>query len=406
MTNPGRSVVITGLGCISALGCNVQQFWQALKTGHSGIGPSEDPAREALDGAPIAEVRGYDPLVYFDAKSLRLLDRATQFALIAAEEAVQNSGLEFSPETGSRTGIIIGSSVTAMHTTDETLKRYYKHNKSIPPVTIPKGLHSAAVSHISMRFGITGPAWMVNSACASSNHAIGQGLDMIRNNQADIVLAGGTDTPITVPFFRAWSALRILDPVTCRPFSKERQGLILGEGAGVIVLEEEQHALARGAAIFGRLAGYGFSSDAFDLIKISPKGAAHAVRQALKNADLKPEEIDYINAHGTGTKLNDATETQVIHDVFGEHANRLLVSSSKSMHGHALGASGSFELIALAKVLEQQCVPPTANFTEPDSECDLDYVPNKARHSNIRAAISNSFAFGGLNAVLAATHYG
>lgn len=403
MTPPGRSVVITGLGCITALGNNVQQFWQALETGHCGIGPSEDPAREELDGAPIAEVHGYDPLIYFDAKSLRLLDRATQFALIAANEAVQQSGLEFSPETSNRTGIVIGSSVASRHTNDEILERYYKHNKPIPPTAIPKGLYSAPVSHISMRFGITGPTWMVNTACASSNHAIGQALDMIRNNQADVVLAGGTDTPITVPFFSAWRALRILDPITCRPFSKERQGLILGEGAGVIILEEEQHALERGAKIFARLAGHGFSSDAFDLIKISPHGAAQAMRQALTNANLKPEDIDYINAHGTGTKLNDVTETQIIHDVFGKHAKQLLVSSTKSMHGHALGASGSFELIAIAKVLEQQCVPPTANFTEADSECDLDYVPNKARHSRVRAAMSNTFAFGGLNAVLVAT---
>ncbi len=405
MTNSDRSVVITGLGCISSLGLDAQQFWDALKAGKPGIGPSEYTAREELNGAPIAEVKGYDPLNYFDSKSLRLLDRATQFALIAADEAIQQAGLDMSSETGSRTGIVIGSSVASRHTNDDVLEQYYKYDKPIPPLTIPKGLYNAPVSHISMRYGITGPSWMVNTACASSNHAIGQAMEMIRSNQADIAIAGGTDTPITVPFFKAWNALRILDPVTCRPFSKGRQGLILGEGAGVVVLEEEQHALNRGAKIFARLAGCGFSADAYDLVKVSPQGASLAIQKALLNANLNSNDIDYINAHGTGTQLNDATETQIIHDVFGAHANNLLVSSTKSMHGHALGASGSFELIATARALEEQCIPPTANFNEPDSGCDLDYVPNKIRHTTIKAAISNTFAFGGLNAVLVATQF-
>lgn len=405
MTKPDRSVVITGLGCISTLGHNVENFWNALVNGFSGIGPSEYPSRYELKGAPIGEVRGYNPANFFDNKSLRMLDMGSQFALIAAEEATTNSRIDFSQVAGDRTGIVLGSSAMAMQTTDETLERYYKHNKPIPPVTIPKGFQSAAASHISIRYGLTGPSWMVNTACSSSNHAIGQGMDLIRNNRADIVLAGGTDTPITVPIFHAWNALRILDSETCRPFSNDRKGLILAEGAGIVVLEEEQHALARGATIYARLAGYGFSADAYDLIKVSPSGAADAIRQALKDAHLQPEDIDYINAHGTGTPLNDATETRIIHDVFGDHARQLLVSSSKSMHGHALGASGSFELIAMAKAIENQCVPPTANYSKKDVDCDLDYVPNEARHNNIRAALSNSFAFGGLNAVLVATQY-
>lgn len=405
MNAPGRSVVVTGLGCISALGHDTEHFWNALKAGKSGIGRSREPARADLADAPVAEVKEYDPLAFFDSKSLRLLDRSTQFALIAADEAIRDSGLQFSPEAGRRTGIILGSSISSRHTIDEILEQYYKYDKSIPPYTIPKGLNSAPVSHISMKYGITGPAWLVNTACSSSNHALGQALDMIRNNRADVAIAGGTDAPITVPFFRAWSALRVLDPVTCRPFSKDRQGLILAEGAGIVVLEEEQHAIARGAKIYARLAGYGFTSDAYDLIKISPEGAAEAVRQALRDANLSPDQIDYVNAHGTGTLLNDATETQIIHDVFGEHAQQLLVSSTKSMHGHVLGATGSLEFIAMAKVLEEQCVVPTANFTEAGEQCDLDYVPNKARPSRVRAAISNNFAFGGLNGVLVSTQY-
>lgn len=405
MVNPDREVVVTGLGCISGLGHNVTQFWQALTTGQSAIGPSQYPERARLNGAPIAEVPDYDSANYFDPKPLRLLDRATQFALIAADEAMQDAGLDSSSGLGERAGVVIGSAVGARHTNDEVLDQYFTHGKPIPPYVIPKGLFSAPTSHISMRFGITGPSWMVTTACASSNHALGQALELIRSNQVDIALAGGSDTPITVPFFNAWSALRILDPITCRPFTKDRRGLILGEGAGVIVLESAEHARARGAKIYARLAGYGCSADAYDLIKISPDGAARAMRSALSNAGLNPEDIDYINAHGTGTQLNDVTETRVIHDVFGAHAKQLLVSSTKSMHGHALGASGSFEFVAIAKALKEQCVPPTANFTQPDADCDLDYVPNTARHTPLHAVMSNTFAFGGLNAVLTATKY-
>lgn len=400
-----REVVITGLGCISASGHNVQQFWQAISAGKSAIAPSRYPERAAFNDAPIAEVSNYEPTEHFPSKSLRLLDRATQYALIAAKEAIADAGLDLSNGLGERAGVIVGSGVGPRHTNDEVLEDYFTKGKPIPPFVIPKGLFSAPTSHISMQFGITGPSWMVTTACASSNHALGQAWELIHSNQVDIAIVGGTDTPLTVPFFDAWKAMRILDPVTCRPFTKNRKGLILGEGAGILVLEAAEHAKERKAKIYAQLSGYGCSSDAFDLIKISPDGATRAIQKALSSAGLMPEDIDYINAHGTGTQLNDATETKVIHDVFGKHASNLMVSSTKSMHGHALGASGSFEFIAIAKTLQEQCVPPTANFSEADSECDLDYVPNIARTAKVRSAMSNAFGFGGVNAVLIASQY-
>lgn len=400
MTSARRSVVVTGLGCISSLGHNTDSFWDSLKAGKTGIRTSEYASREELGDTPLAEVKQYHPEDHFDRKSLRLLDRASEFALIAASEAIAQAKLEFTPDSASRTGIVLGSAVNSRHTNDEVLEQYFKNNRPIPPTAIPKGLYSAAASHISMQYGITGPAWMVNSACSSSNQAIAQGMDMIVNDQADIVITGGTDTPLTVPFVKGWSALRILDPLTCRPFSKDRQGLVLGEGAGIVVLEEEQSARQRGAQILAKIIGYGCTSDAFDLVKVSRVGAATTMRKALKHACLDPSEIDYINAHGTGTKLNDTTETLAIHDVFSEHAKKLSVSSTKSMHGHALGASSSLELIATVQAINKQCIPPTANFTEKDPECDLDYVPNILRHKTIKVALSNSFAFGGLNVVL------
>ncbi|MDH5445625.1 MAG: beta-ketoacyl-[acyl-carrier-protein] synthase family protein [Gammaproteobacteria bacterium] len=405
MATTARSVVVTGFGCISALGHNSSQFWDKLKAGQTGISKTTYPSRQKLGDAPVAEVKDYDPKKYFDAKSIRILDPNCQFAIIAADEAVQHAGINFTPDTGSRTGIIIGTGVASRESTDEILEQYYKHNKSIPPYTLPKGLHNSSISNISIKYGITGPSWIVNTACASSNHAFGQAMELIRQNRADIMLAGGTETPLSVPFFKAWEALRILDPVTCRPFSKDRQGLVLGEGSGIVVLEEEQHALKRGAKIYCRLSGYGFSTDAYDIMKVSPEGAARAVREALSDASLRTEDIDYINAHGTGTIINDQAETKIIHDVFGEHADQLLISSTKSMHGHTLGAAGSLELIATILAMTNECIPPTINFTGNDESCDLDYVPNKSRHKKIKSAISHNFAFGGLNAVIAVTCY-
>jgi len=399
----GREVVVTGLGCITALGVGVKQFWSSLCNGRSGIGPSADPDRAALNDAPVAEIPGYQPADHFNARSQRFMDRISQYALIAASEAIQDAGLEFDAELGERTGIILGNGMGARHTVDGALEDLYAKNIPVPPNTIPKAIISGPSSHISIQYGITGPSWIVSTTCASSNHALGQAWDLIRSGQADVVIAGGTEAPITVPTFKAWQALRILDTVTCRPFSKDRQGLVLGEGAGIIVLEAAEHAQARNARVYCRLAGYGCSSDAYDLTKVSPAGAARAIKTALKTADLEPVDIGYINAHGTGTPLNDSAETAIIHGIFTTHAPNLLISSTKSMHGHALGASGSFEFIAVAKALAEQVIPPTANFTTAGDDCDLDYVPNIARPAEIQAAISNAFGFGGVNAVLAAT---
>lgn len=405
MNSTDRQVVVTGLGCITALGIGVAPFWEALLAGRSAIGPSQLASRAALEDTPLAEVPNYHAGDHFDTRSLRMLDPISQFSLIAAEEAIQDAGLEFTTELGMRTGIILGNGLGARHTVDETLEALFRDNVPPPPNTIPRALVSGPSSHISMRYGITGPSWMVSTTCASSNHALGQAMELIKCGQVDVVLAGGVETPLTVPTVQAWQALRVLDPVTCRPFTKDRKGLVLSEGAGVIVLESKAHAEQRGAKIHAHMAGFACSSDAYDLTRISKTGATRAMQGALESAGLQANDIDYINAHGTGTQLNDSTETELIHDVFAEHAQKLFVSSTKSMHGHALGATGSFEFIAMVKALQDQCVPPTANFTEAGEGCDLDYVANTSRQARVRAAMSNAFGFGGVNAVVVATEY-
>lgn len=396
-----HEVVVTGMGCISAVGKTVDEHWCNVANGHAGIRDIQSFDVSGLGVKIAAEVVDFEPGSYFSRKELRLLDRSTQFALISAQEAVENSGLDFSSSLGQRTGIVIGTGVGARHTNDDILADFFLHGKPIPPIAIPKGLFNAAASHISIRYGITGPSWMVTTACASSNNAIGQAFELVRNGHVDVAITGGTEAPITQPFFKAWEALRILDPVTCRPFDKERKGLVLGEGAAIVILESLSHAQRRGAHIYARVCGYGMSSDALDLIRMSPTGAVSAMQAALDYGKIPPDNIDYINAHGTGTVLNDATESQAIEEVFGEHSKQLLISSTKSTHGHALGAAGALEFVATVKAIETACVPPTANLDVVDPECRLDYVPGNSRRHQIRAALSNAFAFGGTNAVIA-----
>lgn len=397
-----QRVAITGMGCVSSLGPTVEAFWQACRAGRSGIGPitAFDPA--PLNARNAAEARGFDPAGYFGAKQLTLIDRFTQLGLAAADQAIAQAGIDFGPELGRRTAVVIGTGVGGMSTLDENYHRLYAERASrLPPFTIPKLMVNAAVSHITMRFGITGPAWAVASACSSANHAIGNAFNMVRTGQCEVAITGGAEATITLGTLKGWEALRVMSPDTCRPFSKGRRGMILGEGAAVFVLESFDRARARGAPILAEIAGFGMSSDAGDLVQPSAEGAAAAIRMAIEDARLAPDDVDYINAHGTGTVANDPTETRAIRQVFGVHADRLAVSSTKSMHGHALGAAGAIELVATIKALGDQLAPPTANFLEPDPDCDLDYVPNTAREMEIEAAVSNSFAFGGLNAVLA-----
>lgn len=393
------TVVITGLGAISALGHNTEDFWKALKQGRSGIRPLESLPTDLLNTNIGAEVPNFKPEEAFSGKEIPYLDRFTQFALIACREAIEDAGLR--EDDLASAAAVVGSGCCGKHTDEETYQRLYKEGKSrAHPLTIPKGMPSAAASQVSMQFRIKGPVFTVVSACSSAAHSIAQAMLMIRSGLVDVAIAGGTDAPFTFGLMKAWEALRVLSSDTCRPFSEDRSGLVLGEGAGMIVLESLEHAKGRGAQIYAELAGCGMSSDAGHVTDPSMDGAARAMEAALRDASMAPQEVDYINAHGTGTKANDVTETGAIHRVFDDHVGRLAVSSTKSMLGHTLGAAGSLELVTTVLAIGDGIVPPTANFTSPGKGCDLDYVPNEAREMRVRAALSNSFAFGGLNAVL------
>jgi nodulation protein E len=405
--HPGKNslmhrVAVTGFGMISPLGKTVAENAAALRAGQSAIGPITIIPSDGLITKIAAEVRDFIPGSHFSDKQLPLLDRCSQFALLAARQAVTQSGLNFRGDLGQRTATIIGAGVGGMNTLEEGYRRLYGEGaKRTHPFTIPKLMISAAMSHITMEHGITGPSFTVASACASANHAIGVAFHMVRSGAVDAAVTGGTEAALTYATIKAWEALRVMAPETCRPFSRNRAGMVLGEGAAVFVLENYAKAKARGADILAEIIGFGMSSDAGDIVLPSLAGAANAMRSCLADAGIAPEEVDYINAHGTGTAVNDATETKAIHAVFGDHAKRIGVSSTKSMHGHLLGGSGAVELAATLAAMHDKFIPPTANFGERDPECDLDYVPNEARPARINIAISNSFAFGGHNAVLA-----
>lgn len=397
-----RRVAVTGIGVISALGGNCGEFWQALKAGRSGIGPlqSIDPALLRFPNG--AEVRGFTPASYFDEKDIGLLDRFAQFGVVAAREAIAAAGIEWTPQLRESTAIITGTCVGGQTTEDEGFVNLYRNNiPRVNPFTIPRTMGNAAASRISLETGVVGPTYTISTACSSSNHAIGQAFWMVRSGAVEMAITGGSEAYFSLGFLKAWEAMRVVSPDTCRPFSKDRRGLILGEGAAMLVLEPVDAASARGAAILGEIIGFGMSSDAFHITQPSPDGAARAMRAALADADIQAGQIGYINAHGTATLANDAAETAAIRKVFGDHADRLAVSSTKSMHGHMLGAAGAIEAAATLLALRNGILPPTANFNEPDPACDLDVIPNSARAAAVEFALSNSFAFGGLNAVLA-----
>ncbi len=399
-----RAIAITGMGAISAFGKGAETLWAGLREGRSGIRPLRHERAAELRVRVAAQVsESFDPAAHFSERVLSMLDRTSQFALVAANEAIAQSGLDFAAHgLGLRTAVVVGTGVGGETTQDEQSRRLYAENASrLHPLSIVRLMTNAPTSQISMAYGLRGPAFAVASACASSNHAIAQAALMIRAGLVDVAVAGGTEACITFGAMRAWEAMRVLADDTCRPFSANRRGLVLGEGAGVFVLESMAHARARGAQLLGVLAGVGMSADAGDIVAPDPAGSASAMAQALADAGLSPADIDYINAHGTGTPANDPTETIAIHRVFGTHAPKLAVSSTKSMHGHALGASGALELVAVLGAMRDGVVPPTANLDVPDPACDLDYVANTPRPLRVRAALSNSFAFGGLNAVLA-----
>jgi len=395
-----KRVVITGLGAISALGHTAGQFWDALQHGRSGIQTISCLPTDRLKVHIGAAVPDYRPEDFFAPRDLPLLDRFSQFALLAAREAVTDAGLDDAAIHAA--AAIIGTGCGGKETDEETYQRLYAQGKSrVSPLTIPKGMPSAAASQVSMQLGITGPVFSVTSACASAAHASSVAMAMIRSGLVNVAITGGTDAPFTYGLMKGWEALRVLSNDTCRPFSLDRSGLVLGEGAGVVVLESLEHAQRRGVVIHAELAGCGMSADAGHITRPSSEGAIKAMQAALADAALSPSAVDYVNAHGTGTFANDVMESRALREVFADHADRLLVSATKSMHGHSLGAAGAHELVATVLALKQGIVPPTANFTAPGEGCDLDYVPNHSREADLHAALSNSFAFGGLNAVLA-----
>jgi len=396
-----RRVAVTGMGVISALGENTAEFWQALIEGRSGIRPIQAVDRTQFRFQNGAEVQNYNPSKYFDEKDQSLLDRFAQFAVVAAREAVHDADVEWTTDLKERTAIVTGSCVGGQQTEDEGFVSLYKNGSPrVNPFTIPRIMGNGGASRISVEFGVVGPTYTVSTACSSANHAIGQAFWMVRSGMVDLALTGGSEAIFSMGFLKAWEAMRVVSPDTCRPFSKDRRGIILGEGGAMLVLESLEAARARGATIYGELVGFGMSSDAFHITQPSPDGAARAMRSALCDGGLVAEQIGYINAHGTGTAANDATETASIRKVFGAHSDKLAVSSTKSMHGHALGAAGALEAVATLHALRRGILPPTANYMAADPACDLDVIPNEARKQSVEFGMSNSFAFGGLNAVL------
>jgi nodulation protein E len=394
-------VVITGLGCVSGLGIGVTEFWDALCQGRSSIRPLTGVADD-IKIRTGSQVEGFYPEKYFLKDVLPLLDRFSQFAILAAQEAVKDAGLSESGKVLAKAASIIGTGCGGKQTDEETYAKLYKDQRPrAHPLTIPKGMPSAAASMVSQQIGIKGPVFSVASACASGAHAIIQGRMMIQSGLVDVALVGGTDAPFTYGLLKSWEALRVVSKDTCRPFSSDRSGMVLGEGAGMLVLESERHAMKRGAHIYAEVAGCGMSSDAGHITRPDIDGISRAITGALEDAALPIESVDYINAHGTGTVANDLAETEALQKVFGRHAGALAISSTKSMHGHALGASSALELVATTMVVTENCMPPTANFTEAGEGCTLDYVPNNAREKRVDVALSNAFAFGGLNAVIA-----
>ncbi|MBA3908777.1 MAG: beta-ACP synthase [Rhodobacter sp.] len=391
-----RRVVITGIGTVNALAHDVPGTFTALAEGRSGIGALTFRDADRLTIRIGAEVRDWAPAL--DPSRLLLCDRVTQYALVAGAEAMAMAGL--SPGLGPRGGVILGTAAGGISTWEDSYRAVFAEGKSrVSPLVVPRLMHNAPASHLSIAHGLQGPVLAISSACASANHAMGLALQQIRYGLADVILTGGSEAMLCFGGVKAWEGLRVLAPDACRPFSLGRKGLVIGDGAGVLVFEAEDHARARGAPILAEVAGFGMTADAGDIVAPDPEGAARAMRLALADAGMTGADIGYINAHGTGTLANDRSESAAILDVFG--ASPPPVSSTKSMHGHAIGATGALEAIACVLALTQGMLPPTIRYQAVDPDCPLDVVPNMARRAQVAAVLSNAFAFGGLNAVLA-----
>ncbi|MCK4368173.1 MAG: beta-ketoacyl-ACP synthase II [Dehalococcoidales bacterium] len=409
-----KRVVVTGIGAVSPVGLTVSSMWEALISGKSGIDyiSSFDPA--PFETKFAAEVKGFDPMVYVSRKEAHRMDRFTQFAAAASLQAVESAGLKIDNSNAEESGVIIGNSVCGLLSVCVQLKVLNEAGpRRVSPTLAPTMTGDAASVQISLILGTKGPSYSPSSACSSGSDAIGQAYQAIKAGDAKVMVAGGTEAPVTPIVLAGFSAIHALSrrnngvQAACRPFDAERDGFVLGEGAAVMVLEDASYAVERGAPILAEIVGYSSTSDAFHLTQPSPdgEGAARALRLALKGADLSPSDIDYINAHGTATLLNDRTETRAIKNVFNGHAYRIPISATKSMIGHLIGAAGSIEAVICILAINHGIVPPTINLTHPDPECDLDYVPNVARPVKVKTAMSNSFGFGGHNSVLIFRRY-
>ena len=393
-----RRVVITGVGTVNALADSVPGTLEAFRAGRCGIGPLGFRDADRLTIRVGAEVRGWDAAARFTASEMSLHDRVTQYALVAGAEALAMA--ELSGPLGPRAGVIIGTAAGGIQTWEDSYRAVFAEGRNrVPPLVVPRLMHNAAASHLSIRHGAEGPVLSIASACASANHALGLAMQQIRAGAADVMLAGGSEAMLCFGGVKAWEGLRVLSPDLCRPFSLGRKGMVIGDGAGVLVLEAEDNARARGAEVLAELAGFGMTADASDIVAPDPAGAGRAMRLALQDAGLSSADVGYINAHGTGTLANDRSEARAIRQVFGESAPP--VSSTKAMHGHAIGATGAIEAIACILALREGILPPTIGYEAEDPDCVLDVVPLVARKAHVTAALSNAFAFGGLNAVLA-----
>ena len=397
-----KRVVITGAGTINALGRGVPATFEAMREGRCGIGELDFRDVERLAIRIGGQVKGYEPEDTFNRQQLALYDRFTQFALIAAREAIAQSGLDFHGDMADRSGVVLGTSGGGLTTQDENYRSVYEEGKNrVHPFVVPKLMNNAAASHVSMEFNLRGPTFTVATACASSNHAMGLALQMVRSGACPAMITGGSESMLCFGGVKAWEGLRVMSKDACRPFSANRNGMVQGEGAGVYVFEDYDHAKARGADILAEVVGFAMTSDAADIVMPSKQGAARAISGALRDGRIDRDEVGYINAHGTGTAANDKTECAAVADAMGPQADRLMISSTKSMHGHCIGGTGAVELLACIMALRDGVIAPTINHEEFDAECALDVVPNEAREANVSVVLSNAFAFGGLNAVLA-----
>jgi 3-oxoacyl-[acyl-carrier-protein] synthase II len=414
-----KRVVVTGLGVVSPIGNSVEAFWKSLLEGRSGVRRLAcfDPTH--FTSKIAAEVKDFDPSAYLSAKEMKRMDRFVQFAVVAAKQAMADARVDMSKEDPNRIGVIVGSGIGGLHTVEAEHRQYLslgpeKGPDRMSPFLIPMLIVNMATGQISITMGLKGPNSAVATACATGNHAIGDALRMIQRGDADMMVSGGSEAAITHMGFGGFCALKALSTAyndcpekACRPFDKNRDGFIMGEGSGVVVLEELEHALKRNARIYCEMVGYGCSGDAYHMTAPDPEGdgGVRCMAASIKDAGLKPEDIDYINAHGTSTLYNDRIETLAIKKVFGTHAKKLAISSTKSVMGHMLGAAGGAEMIVTALTIKEGIVPPTINYETPDPECDLDYVPNKPRSAKVKVAMSNALGFGGHNATIVARKF-